>query len=149
MLSPRISVSWLALIVWFTSCRPGPPSTAAPENSKFRSDRPEVVPAEAPDTVPSWAVADSSYAGPSQYISARFIRNLVVLQFHKEATQPERQRAVDLVSGTVIGGYRSGGIYLIQVADPGDGSVIVRAAEHLNALPSVLAASPDVELGLQ
>ena len=105
------------------------------------------MPAEAPDTVPSWARADSSFVGPSQYISVRFIRNIVVLQFRKEATQPQRQRAVDLVSGNVIGGYQNTGIYLVQVADPGDGSAIMRAAERLTALPFVSAASPDIELG--
>jgi hypothetical protein len=107
------------------------------------------VPAEPPDSVPAWAVADSSYIGPSQYISAKFIKNLVVLQFREGATQAQRQSAIELVSGTVIGGYRSSGIYLVRVADPGDGSGIVQAAERLSALPFVSAASPDIAIGLQ
>jgi hypothetical protein len=149
MTSRAISGFLLALGSLVVSCSAAPPRTATPQISKPGSPGVGVVPAEAPDTVPSWARADSSLLGPSQYISARFIRNIVVLQFRKEATQPERQQAVDLVSGKVIGGYRSTGIYLVQVADPGDGSVIVRAAERLTALPSVLAASADIELGLQ
>ena len=49
-----------------------------------------IVPAEAPDSVPSWARADSSFVGPSRYIPLRFIRNVVGVKFRKEATQSER-----------------------------------------------------------
>ena len=108
-----------------------------------------IVPLEPPDTVPSWAHADSSFAGPSQYIPLRFIRDIVGLEFRKEATQHERQRAVDLVSGTVIGGYPGIGIYLVQVDDPGDGSVIMRVAEMLRAMPFVASAGPNFEFGPQ
>ena len=108
-----------------------------------------IVPLEPPDTVPSWARADSSFAGPSEYIPLRFIKNIVGLEFRKEATQHERQRAVDLVSGTVIGGYPGIGIYLVQVDDPGDGSVIMRVVEMLEAMPSVSWAGPDFEFGPQ
>lgn len=97
--------------------------------------------------MPSWVNADSSWAGPSSYIPVKFTKTIVVLQFKSEATQAERQAAVDSVAGTVIGGYNAAGIYLLQVSDPGDGSGIMRAVEKLEALPNVLGATPNVEFG--
>ena len=103
------------------------------------------VPAEAPDTVPAWVRADSNMTGPSASIPVRFRKNLLIVQFEQEATQVERQAAIDLVAGTVVGGG-GGGIYLVGVTDPGDGSELVKAGKRLEALPQVLAASPDLEM---
>jgi hypothetical protein len=105
------------------------------------------VPAEAPDSVPAWVRADSNLTGPSAYIPVKFRKNILVVQFRREATQPQRQAAVDLVAGTVVGGHNRGsgnGIYLVRVADPGDGSRLVHAGKQLQALPVVFAASPDM-----
>lgn len=102
------------------------------------------VPAEAPDTVPAWVRADSNLTGPSEYIPVRFRKNLLIVQFDHEATQVDRQAAIDLVTGTVVGGG-GGGIYLVRVTDPGDGSDLVKAGKRLETLPQVLAASPDFE----
>jgi hypothetical protein len=61
-----------------------------------------------------------------------------------EQPRGQRQAAIDLVSGVVMGGHnRTGnGMYLVRVADPGNGSALTRASERLEALPSVSAASP-------
>jgi hypothetical protein len=102
------------------------------------------VPAEAPDSVPAWLRSDSSFAGPTQYIPLRFTRNILGLQFKSDATQSQRQAAVDMISGRVIGGYRAAGIYLVWVEDPGDGSGIMPAVERLESLPFVSGATPDL-----
>jgi len=110
-----------------------------------------VVPAEAPDSVPAW-VRQDSLAGPSAYIPIRFRKNILVVHFRREATQAQRQEAIDLISGTVVGGINRGtgnGMYLVRVPDPGDGSVLVRASDQLHRLPYVSAAGPDIEFGPQ
>ena len=110
-----------------------------------RTAAPPLVPAEAPDTIPAWVRADSNLTGPSTSIPVRFRKNLLIVQFHREASQLDRQAAVDLVRGTVVGG--DGSIYLVRVTDPGDGSELVKAGKQLQALLRVLAASPDLEMG--
>jgi hypothetical protein len=103
------------------------------------------VPAEAPDSVPGWVRADSNMTGPSASIPVRFRKNLLIVQFDRKATQAERQAAIDLVAGTVVGGG-GGTIYLVRITDPGDGSEMVKAGKRLETLPYVLAASPDYEM---
>lgn len=108
-----------------------------------------IVPAAAPDTVPSWVRVDP-LIGPSAYIPVKFRRNILVVHFRREATQTQRQAAIDMISGTVVGGTNrntGNGFYLIRVADPGDGSGLVRAAERLKGFPFVSSAGPDIEFG--
>jgi hypothetical protein len=97
----------------------------------------------APDSVPAWLRSDSSIAGPSRYIAGGFVRNLVGIRFGSEATPAQRRSAIELVGGRLIGGHRAIGVYLVWVADPGDGSGIERAAVRLRALPYVVLATPD------
>jgi hypothetical protein len=105
---------------------------------------PARVPAEAPDTVPAWVVADSTQTGPTRYIPVRFTKNIIGVQFKSDATSSQRQSAIDAVFGRVIGGYRAAGIYLVWVQDPGDGSGIIGAVERLESLPFVAGATPDM-----
>jgi hypothetical protein len=99
--------------------------------------------AAAPDSVPAWLRSDSSIARPSQYIAGPFVRNIVAIRFRSEATPAERRSAIALVGGRLVGGHRAIGVYLVRVADPGDGSGIERAAERLRSLPYVVLATPD------
>ena len=123
--------------------------TAGGDNRKLsRFPAAGVVPAVAPDSVPTWVRADSNLTGPSAYVPIRFRKNILVVHFWREATQAQRQVAIDLISGTVVGGAggRTGnGFYLVRVADPGDGSVLVRASDRLKRLPYVSSAGPDIE----
>ena len=96
----------------------------------------------APDSVPSWLLADSSFADATRYTGLRFVKNILRLQFRSEGTPAERRSAIGLVSGRAVGGYRATGTFLVQVADPGDGSGIERAAARLRALPFVVIATP-------
>lgn len=113
---------------------------------------PKAAPAQTPDSVPAWVRADSNFAGPSAYIPVKFRKTILGIRFRREATQAQRHAAIDLVSGTVVVGLNGGngnGLYLVRVAERGDGSVLVRASKQLQALPYVLAATPDVAFGLQ
>lgn len=108
------------------------------------------VPAVAPDSTPSavWASihasgnlvqSDPRWAGP-------FPRNVLSVQFRGGTTQALRQSAIDLISGTVIGGTRIGqdeGYYYVQIVDDGTANPLFNAIATLSALPSVLEASPE------
>jgi hypothetical protein len=60
------------------------------------------------------------------------------------ASQSERQAAIDLVDGTVIGGLNPGGDGSYYVRVEGDGTIetIFEVAHTLNALPQVALAGP-------
>ncbi|MBA3759226.1 MAG: hypothetical protein H0X07_01700 [Gemmatimonadales bacterium] len=98
-----------------------------------------MVPAKAPASVPAWVRADSNLSGPSASIPFRFRKNLLIVQFRQEATQVERQAAVDLVSDSVVGGSGND-IYLVRVADPGGGSALVQASKRLQEAPDRVPA---------
>ena len=70
-----------------------------------------------------------------------------------DATQAERQAAVDSVAGRVVGGrpFRGGdGYYFLRVPGNGDPRVLFEAIRVLNALPQVLSATPEyVDIGLR
>jgi hypothetical protein len=80
-----------------------------------------IVPAEAPDTVPAWVYADSNIVSGSPYVSAPFLRDIIVVTFRPSAPQAERQAAIDLVGGVVVGGTRAPGAegLLRQSSDSG------------------------------
>jgi hypothetical protein len=65
------------------------------------------------------------------------------------ATQGERQAAIDLVDGTVIGGVNRGGDGWYYVRVEGDGTIetIFEIAHTVDALPQVYLASPYIVWG--
>lgn len=96
------------------------------------------VPALPPDSVPSWFRDDSSFVSvPGR---GRFLRGVVSLLFVEGATQVQRQEAVSLVQGEVIGGEPAvddDGFYYVRVQDDGTGAQLQQAADALNELPQV------------
>lgn len=105
-----------------------------------------VVPAEPPDTLPAWVYADSNIVSGSPYSSAPFLRDIIVVTFRPSATQAERQAAIDLVGGVVVGGARSPGAegdYYVRVATGDRGRTLVETAKRLSALSQVLTATLD------
>lgn len=112
------------------------------------------VPAQAPDSVPS-AIWDSLVV-PSNLISnapslrGNWVRNALSLVFKDNATLAERQAAIDLVNGVVIGGFPIGGIekiyvvripYVLAAGDSSSGPIL-RAEHALKALASVESVAP-------
>ena len=98
------------------------------------------VPPIAPDTIPDWVYEDENIISNSPLMPGKFLRTIVVIGFQMDATQAERQAAVDAINGTVIGGrrwYRTDGDYFVQIQDDGTARPLFEALETLNALPQV------------
>jgi hypothetical protein len=73
------------------------------------------------------------------------------ITFEQEATQEEREAAIDRVRGRVIGGFNpagTGGAYYVQVGGDGTVDTIFRMAIDLNRLPQVYFARPYVRHGM-
>jgi len=102
------------------------------------------VPAVAPETIPAWAGADSNRLVDPAGVRSAVARNVVQVMFVPGAPQADRQAAVDLVGGAVIGGRRyldeGGGLYLVQVPGDSTGERVLRAIRLLATLPQVTDA---------
>ncbi len=79
---------------------------------------------------------DSVVAGP-------YPRDLIVLWFRDEATQAERQGAVDLIGAQLIGSapMRPGGPYFLRICHDGTTGPLHAAIRRLRALPGVAAVT--------
>lgn len=64
-------------------------------------------------------------------------------------SQAEREEAIELVPGTVVGGgpLSEQGIYVVRVEDDESGSGVCEAVSTLKELPQVEIAGPDTEVG--
>lgn len=111
------------------------------------------VPALAPDTLPDWIFAPSNIIKNAPEMSGTFLRNVLIVEFHEETPQEERQAAVDLIGGEVVGGFRfygeNDGLYYVQISDDGTTAPLFHAIRTLQALPQVaLAGHVDLEGGV-
>ena len=102
-----------------------------------------------PDSVPA-AVWDSVHAPKNMIQSAPqwgvpFPRDLIVVAFKEEATQAERQQAIDAINGRVIGGDHvdRGGYYYVRIRADGTADALFRAIALLQRYPQVEIASPE------
>jgi hypothetical protein len=105
-----------------------------------------VVPAEAPDTIPAWVYQPENFDSNTASIQVPFVKNILVIQFQQGTTQAEREAAVDSVAGSVIGGQRydaGEGLYYLSVPDTTRGGALVAGATLLETLPQVGFASYD------
>lgn len=96
------------------------------------------VPASPPDTVPSWFRDDSSFVSVPR--RGRFLRGVVSVLFVESATQVQREKAITLVGGKVIGGEPAvdhDGFYYLRVPDDGTGAQLQQAVDVLNHLSQV------------
>ncbi len=107
------------------------------------------VPALPPDSVPAglWrdVHAPENMIRSSPQLSGSFPRDLVVVAFKEDATQSERQHAIDAIGGEVIGGERvdRGGYYYIRIRSDGTADALFRAIAKLKTFPKVDLASPE------
>jgi hypothetical protein len=105
------------------------------------------VPALPPDSIPATLYDDSSLVLNSTRLPAPFVRDVVALLFVRGTPQPDRQAAVDLVNGEVIGGepFPDGdGYYLVRVPGDGTDGPVFDAIARLEALPQVELATLDM-----
>jgi hypothetical protein len=104
------------------------------------------VPMSPPDSEPSdlrdstkWVSGEPRYAG-------FILRDILVLMFRPGTTQADRQAAIDLVNGTVVGGYpvpNTESAYLIRVPSDSTLEPLFQAISKLRELPQVSIAMPD------
>jgi hypothetical protein len=91
-----------------------------------------------PDSSPSWLADDSSY-----FTDVPFAKGVVQVMFRTGTSTAQRQAALDLIGGTVIGGINFDpheGAYIIRI--PGsDRESLERALTALESLPQVETAS--------
>ena len=136
---------WLGALLLLAACGGSTPvserAPAAPAPQRAR------VPAQTPDTVPAWVYDHAHWEEDSPLMSGTFLRNMVLVVFQAGATQPERQAAVDLINGEVVGGVRAfgdEGFYFVRIADDGTAGPLFRAMGLLESLPQVSIASPEL-----
>ncbi len=108
-----------------------------------------IVPAQAPNSVPAGFFDDSNISRQSPCISGEYLKDIVVVEFDPEATQLQRQQAVDQVNGEVVGGVRytnlEGGYY-IQLPTDDTGQNVCDASDYLNSLSYVADAGHEIFL---
>jgi len=111
------------------------------------------VPARAPSSAPASLWRPENYVRDSTRTRGTYLKDIAVVLFRSDATQAERQAAVDSVAGRVVGGrpFRGGdGYYFLRVPGNGDPGVLFEAIRVLSALPQVLSATPEyVDAGLR
>lgn len=111
----------------------------------------QIVALEPPDTLAAWVHADTNIATGTDSTGGGFFKSIVKLRFRSTATLADRQLAVALVNGVVVGGWHtidgSRGFYYVKVADDGSGNGIAAATQALSALPQVESAIFEVNLG--
>jgi len=102
-----------------------------------------------PDTIPAWIRADTNIAPPTDSSPGHYAKRVVIVVFRPTATLADRQLAIALVNGVVVGGIRTAdgslGSYYVKVPDGSEDGVF-RAMEALNALPQVQFATLEVYL---
>ncbi|MGH7563001.1 MAG: S8 family peptidase [Gemmatimonadota bacterium] len=99
-----------------------------------------VVPLQAPNSVPEGFYDESNRMHESPCISGEYLKDIVVVRFRPEATQLQRQQAVDQVNGEVVGGIRSTtleGSYYVQLPTDDTGQNVCDAKYYLRTLPYV------------
>lgn len=145
VLNPQATSAWKQ---WELDV-PGTVETFAFTVKVFTSTPPEFrVTLAPPDTIPSSlydsanVILDSPFFG----LSRRLLKDIVSIRFVAAASRDERQAAVDVIKGRVIGGRHLPGIegyYLVEIADNGTGQQIRAAVDTLSTLPTVASATPE------
>jgi hypothetical protein len=137
----RVRIPFAVLAVATSlACASSPP--IADDATARRADS---VPATAPNFQPPDLADDLVVDAAGDRVSTTVLSVL----FEADATQAERQAAVDAVDATVIGGVNvdGDGWYYVRVEQAGSIDEIYRVAGVLAALPQVTIAAPYIEFG--
>ena len=92
---------------------------------------------------PAWFKDDSSYLDRS---AGGWLKRVIMVAFDSNATQAERQAALDSVGGIVVGGVRldaSYGFYYIYVPSASTAQALLAAMDILDRQPKVTIAAPE------
>jgi hypothetical protein len=112
------------------------------------------VPGHPPDSVPialwdSLHLQSNMEMNPARWgIPEPFPRNLIQIRFKDFTPQIERQYAIDLIRGRVIGGLliSEAGDYFVTIQDDGTSAPLMAAVAKLEALPQIETARPHFNL---
>lgn len=121
----------------------------APRRAQGEQPR-AVVPALPPESVPARVWADihapRNIVRSSPHWGIPFPRDLLLVMFKEDASQAERQAAVDSIGGEVVGGepLGRGGYYYVRIAGDSTGEALFRAIAKLMKLPQIDLASPEL-----
>jgi hypothetical protein len=114
----------------------GPYTLGFPDDASGTAQRRQ-VPSVAPDTLPAFI---NSLPSLTDSANRTLKAEIVVVKFHEGTSQSLRQRAVDAVSGQVIGGSRvpkGEGVYYLRIRTATTARRLHTAADVLDALPQV------------
>ena len=135
---PALLVLASAAEIVASACTSSQPIAAHPKPAACGTDSP--VPALPPDSVPQWVLDTTSID------SASYTRDVIDVLFREGTSQVDRERAVRLVQGCVIGGYPSStadGYYIIYLPRTSTEDRRDRAVEVLSPLPVVQDAGKE------
>jgi subtilisin family serine protease len=108
------------------------------------------VPLVAPDSIPNGFYDSANVMLNSPYfgMSRRAVKGIVAIRFNSTATPDERQSAVDMIKGRVVGGLRPSdameGSYFVKITDDGTGKQMRAAVDTLARMPSIATAKPEL-----
>src|SRR6266550_6988645 len=114
----------------------------SPVVSVVAAQRPR-VPLSAPDTVPAWVSAPKNLASDTG-ASYQYYADIILVRFTPNATQTERQAAIDAVNGEVVGGQpmpTGEGFYYVRLNARRRLEPLANAVTTLLSFPRVAAAS--------
>ncbi len=114
----------------------------SPVLSVVAAQRPR-VPLTAPDTVPAWVSAPKNLARDTG-ASYQYYADIILVSFTPNATQTERQAAIDAVNGEVVGGQpmpTGEGFYYVRLNARRRLEPLANAVTKLLSFPRVAAAS--------
>lgn len=138
--SPTETVVVLVLAMTVVACgQTRHPSAAL---SVDAAQRPH-VPVTAPDTVPAWVHAPRNLASDTG-ASYQYYADIILVCFTPDATQTERQAAIDAVGGEVVGGQpmpAGEGFYYVRLNARRRLEPLANAVTKLWSVPQVTAAS--------
>ena len=125
-------------------------AAARPSASGAGQCRAGPVPVPPPDSTPAWIFADSNRVGVGcPHCSPAYVKDVVVVAFHPTASPQDRQAAVELVCGEVVGGLPwsdGGGYYYVRVPHDSLQRNVHAAIDELRRLPAVHSAFRDLVL---
>lgn len=98
--------------------------------------------------MPSRFYEEPNFRVGSACSAGKLLRGTVVVTLEEGTTQAQKQEAIDLIEGQVVGGVRprddiEGGYY-VRVEDDPERRILCEAIEMLNALPQAGYASPEL-----
>jgi hypothetical protein len=151
--SATVTLRCIGASALLLACHASRPSTAPEPQARALHDSWSRVPALPPNQDMTVNVAREVYS-PSNIsegdsvITGPFPRDVLWVWFQDGAGQPERQAAIDLIHGTVVGGapIRPGGIYHVRIHANGTTGPLQRAIAALKTLPQIRLATVDLSI---